>query len=215
MICIRCHRKLSTNNFRWRNQSKNQKNSTCRKCDSKIRSAKYAEDPSKVKARYKKWLLNRKEKDLNNERLCIACLKTLPSRFFRWKNRKAGLKVPRCKPCDILYRAEVYRSKTPLYIERNKRRYQKLMDFVTNLKRGPCMDCKKKFDPCAMDFDHRDSSLKIDKVSRLLSRSFSKERILEEINKCDLICANCHRVRTKLRFDANGEKHGTRKPRAR
>ena len=68
--------------------------------------------------------------------------------------------------------------------------------WLFNLKTKPCVDCGKCFHPCAMDFDHvRDN--KATDVSRLMDRN--RKVILDEIAKCDLVCANCHRLRTYIR----------------
>lgn len=70
---------------------------------------------------------------------------------------------------------------------------------VNAIKSGPCMDCGGVFPPCAMDFDHVRGH-KVDDISRQVSRGkWSIERIDEEIAKCDLVCSNCHRVRTNER----------------
>ena len=66
--------------------------------------------------------------------------------------------------------------------------------FVARLKNKPCMDCWGWFEPCQMDFDHRPGEIKIDGIANLYGRC--KEGILDEIAKCDLVCANCHRLRT-------------------
>lgn len=64
------------------------------------------------------------------------------------------------------------------------------------LKTGPSVDCGGHSPPEAMDFDHiRGEKLK--SVSLMLNHSL--DAILEEIAKCELVCANCHRVRTKAR----------------
>ena len=45
-----------------------------------------------------------------------------------------------------------------------------------------------------MDFDHlRDKKMN---VSRMINSPYSLEEIINEISKCDLLCANCHRRRT-------------------
>ena len=46
-----------------------------------------------------------------------------------------------------------------------------------------------------MDFDHL-SDDKVDAVSRLINQGCSWETLLKEIEKCDLICSNCHRILT-------------------
>lgn len=67
-------------------------------------------------------------------------------------------------------------------------------EFTDWLKNVPCYDCGNSFPPYAMDFDHRDPMMKINDVSRL--RTASLNRLLDEITKCDIICAICHRIRT-------------------
>ena len=68
------------------------------------------------------------------------------------------------------------------------------------VERG-CADCSYNEHAVALDFDHVRGE-KIESVSRLVTRSW--DRILTEIAKCDVVCANCHRVRTQAREQANG-----------
>lgn len=63
------------------------------------------------------------------------------------------------------------------------------------LKAGPCVDCNGSFQPCAMDFDHREPSKKVGKIARLGFQA-SWGEVLAEVAKCTLICACCHRLRT-------------------
>jgi hypothetical protein len=63
------------------------------------------------------------------------------------------------------------------------------------------MDCSQAFHPFVMDFDHRPGVEKLFAVSAMLSRSISEEAVLAEIAKCDLVCANCHRLRTLARLE--------------
>lgn len=71
---------------------------------------------------------------------------------------------------------------------------------VDDLKRGrPCVDCGGTFDPVAMDFDHLDGASKSSGISQMVRGGWSMERVLTEIAKCELVCANCHRVRTRDR----------------
>lgn len=76
--------------------------------------------------------------------------------------------------------------------------YEKRRALVQDLKKKSCMDCGNSFPPVCMDFDHRNPAEKIDQISELIAR-VSLKRLLEEIAKCDLICANCHRIRTQKR----------------
>ena len=70
---------------------------------------------------------------------------------------------------------------------------------INKLKDKPCMDCQHKFNPVSMDFDHRPGTRKIRSIGQLL-RTASLERAIAETKKCDLVCANCHRVRTWKRL---------------
>lgn len=72
---------------------------------------------------------------------------------------------------------------------------------VTELKRMPCTDCGQCFDPVCMDFDHLPQHTKRMDVATLLRRG-SARAVFEEIAKCELVCANCHRLRTKKRNEA-------------
>jgi len=78
-------------------------------------------------------------------------------------------------------------------------RYAQRHAIVDALKAVPCEDCGGTFPPECMDFDHVRGA-KRGEVSDLLLGSL--ERLLDEIAKCDIICANCHRTRTKARLGA-------------
>ena len=73
---------------------------------------------------------------------------------------------------------------------------------VAALKAPPCTDCHRQFPPECMDFDHRDGEVKTATISQLIGHGL--DRILAEIAKCDLICANCHRRRTYRRRRSRG-----------
>lgn len=69
-------------------------------------------------------------------------------------------------------------------------------------QQNPCDDCGLQYPSYVMDFDHV-RGVKTADISRMLSRlsrgTMTFERILDEIAKCDLVCANCHRKRTFTR----------------
>lgn len=63
--------------------------------------------------------------------------------------------------------------------------------------RGGCVDCGFNNHPKALDFDHLPGVVKLFDLAKAASRS--RESVLEEIAKCEVICANCHRIRTSDR----------------
>lgn len=77
------------------------------------------------------------------------------------------------------------------------KRIAKHKQIARDLKSGPCMDCGNEFHHCAMDFDHRPDEEKGGTISRLVNNWKISEKVLrDEIAKCDVVCANCHRIRT-------------------
>jgi hypothetical protein len=87
---------------------------------------------------------------------------------------------------------EKYRAKD---MTRHSRRQKERRDHVTAAKVAPCTDCGNTFPPCAMDFHHRDPSTKKAAIARMVYTTAAIKVIDEEIAKCDLLCANCHRIR--------------------
>jgi hypothetical protein len=84
-------------------------------------------------------------------------------------------------------------------IANGEMRIKDLVRFVEALKeRTPCMDCGRKYPYYVMDFDHT-RGVKIDGISRMIRMAKTVEWLQTEIDKCDLVCANCHRERTHKR----------------
>jgi hypothetical protein len=71
---------------------------------------------------------------------------------------------------------------------------------IQEAKNIPCMDCGKKFPTICMDFDHV-RGIKVRHVSTF--RTGTEKSLMAEIDKCDIVCANCHRMRTQSRFPKN------------
>jgi hypothetical protein len=67
-------------------------------------------------------------------------------------------------------------------------------DLLVAYKGGKCTDCSGVFPGCVYHFDHRDPSAKSFELSEHKDLSLSKLR--SEVSKCDLVCANCHAIRT-------------------
>ena len=54
-----------------------------------------------------------------------------------------------------------------------------------------CLRCPEN-DPVCLVFHHRDPKEKSITIAKVLAYGWSKESILKEIAKCDILCANCH-----------------------
>lgn len=77
-----------------------------------------------------------------------------------------------------------------LYVKNSLDRRGKWID---DLKDKPCIRCGKKYPPYVMDYHHRNPKEKSFSIGRFWRRK-SKKLLLNEISKCDLLCANCHRI---------------------
>lgn len=67
-----------------------------------------------------------------------------------------------------------------------------------------CADCKLVWPDYVLDWDHRPGEVKVASVAYLIRRS--PAAAIAEIEKCDLVCANCHRIRTHERGYENQSK---------
>jgi hypothetical protein len=79
-----------------------------------------------------------------------------------------------------------------------------LKAWLVELKSEPCADCGNRFDTCCMDFDHRKGTVKSYNIGSMFAHHYSRELIESELAKCDLVCSNCHRVRTRNRRTGSG-----------
>jgi hypothetical protein len=70
--------------------------------------------------------------------------------------------------------------------------------FLNWIKESPCADCGNCFDPVSMDFDHIRGE-KLFNLPEVVGMFIDDEIVMEEIQKCEVVCSNCHRVRTKKR----------------
>lgn len=105
-----------------------------------------------------------------------------------------------CRDCKKAQDSEYYQRNKSKYLEYNRRQYEKLKQEVITLKAKPCTDCGGCFPYYVMDFDHVDGTKKRFDVGR--ARKYSLAEIRREIAKCELVCANCHRIRTHERRQA-------------
>ena len=121
---------------------------------------------------------------------CSGCDRALPaSHFHRGQSR--------CKDCRREYmrqRGDLHRRQSR---EARDERRAIARAYVTQVLRGgTCTDCGLA-DPAVLEFDH--VGPKTMEVSKLVREAYRLERLIAEIANCELVCANCHRRRTRRR----------------
>lgn len=82
------------------------------------------------------------------------------------------------------------------------REYKEQTKLFEGFRGIPCMDCNTTYPVECMDFDHRDPSTKSFTIGR--NKWKQVDILLEEITKCDIVCSNCHRIRTHLVVGVHG-----------
>lgn len=80
----------------------------------------------------------------------------------------------------------------------SKRARDKNRPYVLAAKDVPCADCKARFPYVCMDFDHRPGEEKLFNISQ--AGTASLEALQAEMAKCDVVCSNCHRIRSARRM---------------
>ena len=96
------------------------------------------------------------------------------------------------RPYNVAY----YAAHREQEIERVRVRQAATLGFLRDLRRQPCQDCGGTFPPWVMDFDHREPTKKSFNVTSGRAMLMSRSRLMSEVEKCDIVCANCHAGRT-------------------
>lgn len=118
--------------------------------------------------------------------ICSSCNQFKLSHEI-WRSGRSFVTCKKCRKIKHSAKAKITRDK----------RFQHRRAFVDWLKSIPCMDCHQSFHTVAMDFDHRDPELKSNDISKLATdMTVSDNDLMNEIYKCDVVCSNCHRLRT-------------------
>ena len=125
---------------------------------------------------------------------CAACKEWKPITEYNLKNKTTGELQRLCKTCMLPYRRKWYRKHHEEQVARTLQNRLNRRELFRAFKSQPCMDCGQSYHWFVMDFDHRGD--KTMNLSKMVQSGASWARILEEIAKCDLVCANCHRMRT-------------------
>jgi hypothetical protein len=136
-------------------------------------------------------------------RKCYRCHEVKPLEDFAWRRKGKNERDSFCRPCRSAYGREHYEANRQRYIDQARAskealRLERTRYLIEFFKRNPCTDCGES-DPIVLEFDHlRDKSFSIG--TKLTQ--FRWQRILDEIKKCEVVCANCHRRRTAERRGA-------------
>ena len=138
-------------------------------------------------------------------KICTKCGKEKLLEEFYFRNKELNKRRSDCKICCEVNRnsKEHYEKYKDEYKLRNKNRKKRLVNenvnqLLTYLETHHCVDCGES-NPIVMEFDHLDPTRKLFSISTMM-HDYTWEQIMVEIKKCEVVCANCHKIRTSKQF---------------
>jgi hypothetical protein len=134
------------------------------------------------------------------QKICTLCKLSKDETAF---HRRGKIKTPWCKSCRKVYDKNYHALNKDKRIQQALIRRDKTKVFMRELKSQlKCIRCGENH-PACLDFHHRNPKEKLMTVGQVFQRGWSISSIKKEIEKCDILCSNCHR---KLHWE---EKHKT------
>lgn len=130
---------------------------------------------------------------MKETKICTRCGLEKPLTEFNFKNKSLSKRQAMCKECQRARERELYGTsysyKNRDKYKNNRKKYrEKLRQLILEAKSCGCIICGEK-EPCCLDFHHlRDKEFVI-----AAGTEVSISRLLEELDKCVVLCANCHR----------------------
>jgi hypothetical protein len=110
--------------------------------------------------------------------LCTKCNQEKDiNEFYKQKDRKKGV-YSHCKVCKDKVSNDKWKQRR---------------EWAINYKGGKCLDCNQVYPPYVYDFHHLDPASKDIDWSKM--RIVKLETMIAELDKCVLLCSNCHRHR--------------------
>lgn len=127
------------------------------------------------------------------KQVCCCCKIEKEEKEFTFKNKKKNVRNKTCKSCFKETRRKWYDKYKEKIIEKNiKNKEKNLLWFNEYRKELKCVRCGENH-PACLEFHHKDPKKKEYTVSRLIHGTYSIKTILNEIEKCEVLCVNCHR----------------------
>lgn len=123
-------------------------------------------------------------------KVCATCKIEKPITEFNKAYNPTGYNYS-CKECVRKYSREHYNKNKRSYIEKNNRYLSKVKAFIEEFKNNSSCEICGESRPWCLDFHHRDSREKEFNIGAFKGKGI--EKVKEEIAKCSVLCANCHR----------------------
>jgi hypothetical protein len=125
----------------------------------------------------------------------VTCLQEKDEEEFNWRHKPLGIRHKTCRECHHVCQDNWYQKNKAYHLEnvrdRKKRVRDEAREYVWNyLAMHPCQSCGAS-DRVVLEFHHREGKDKA--ISEMLAGGYPIHATQAEIDKCDVLCANCHR----------------------
>jgi hypothetical protein len=134
-------------------------------------------------------------------RSCSRCRRLRPVEDFPLRRKEGTARFTHCRECKAAYQRQWYARNRERHIanvnEVRRRLRADHQRIVAAAKSRPCTDCGVQYPPYVMDFDHVRGK-KLWEIGTAKG-TVATAALLAEVAKCDVVCSNCHRIRTHHR----------------
>ena len=124
-------------------------------------------------------------------KICTKCKKELSLDNFRWKNKAEGKRHSQCKECQSKQEKTHYQVRKEAVIAQTQNAKERNIAYINQQKSCGCAKCGEKR-IYVLDFHHINPENKAYDINKMRI-SYSLEKIQAEIDKCVVLCSNCHR----------------------
>lgn len=111
-------------------------------------------------------------------KICTKCGKELPIEEFNFRNKAKGTRRSECKNCHSQYMKKQYAEKQ-----------QMVQELKAQCKCAKCGESRGY----VLDYHHINPEEKENIIARMISNNYKIDSVFDEIEKCIVLCANCHR----------------------
>jgi len=125
------------------------------------------------------------------KKICCCCKEQKNIDEYSWRDKNKNLKAKECKTCHSKIRKNYYENNKKKEIQRTSLRKQDMKEWYQNLKKELCCNRCPENHPSCLEFHHKDPSIKDFSLGH--AKMYSFEKVKSELDKCILVCANCHR----------------------
>lgn len=125
---------------------------------------------------------------------CSECGEEKVSEEYHTRTRSSGntYRYSHCKDCHRKKQKKHYNRNKDAYVQKAKRSKEKYRLWYQEYKETLCCETCGEDHPATLDFHHENEDKEFN-VSEAAAQGMAKEKLMKEIDKCVVLCANCHR----------------------